>query len=729
MIHKIILFTILSLSLFAEDDLEKISLQFHWKYQFEFAGFIAAKEKGFYKDVGLDVELKEFTFGQDVVKDVVNKKTTYGILDSYILVSYLQGAPLELIASFFKRSAMVLITQPEIKSFQDLNNKVIMGPQDLLKNILISQKVDFNSLHFKKHTFTLETFINHECDAMTAFISDQPFKLNEKGVKYNILDPSDYGVFNLQLELFTSEDEVKYHYKRVKKLRDASIKGWIYALEHKDEIIEIILKKYKSTLSREALEYEANEIEKLILPTVYEVGSIDKTFLLKQFELFKKQTSNIQNKNLNNYIFQDNIFHRKIDYTLVWKIISLFSFILLIILFYTLRNKKLQRIVEKERNKFKNIFEKSVDGMMMVQNNSFLDCNKAAVKIFGYASKEELLKMTPSIISPPFQENGISSIEYYNELLQTARQEGFADFEWIYCNTKKENLWIDVSITHLPLQDQMDLFFMTFRDITHKKELQKQILDLNTSLEKRVKDEVEKNRQKDQHIMQQSRLVQMGEMISMIAHQWRQPLNAISATAIAISIKAEMQILDNVTARESATKISDYAQHLSVTIDDFRDFFKPNKKQVTTSLNAIVESTLLIVKSSIISKNIELILELNAKEEFLTFKSELTQVLLNILQNAQDALTEIKIDNPFIKVKTYKENDQHIVEISDNGGGINSDIIEKIFDPYFSTKEKKNGTGLGLYMSKQIVEEHCNGKLLVENEADGVVFKIILSER
>jgi len=190
-----------------------------------------------------------------------------------------------------------------------------------------------------------------------------------------------------------------------------------------------------------------------------------------------------------------------------------------------------------------------------------------------------------------------------------------------------------------------------------------------------------------------------------------------------------MQILDNVTARESATKISDYAQHLSVTIDDFRDFFKPNKKQVTTSLNAIVESTLLIVKSSIISKNIELILELNSKEEFLTFKSELTQVLLNILQNAQDALTEIKIDNPFIKVKTYKENDQHIVEISDNGGGINSDIIEKIFDPYFSTKEKKNGTGLGLYMSKQIVEEHCNGKLLVENEADGVVFKIILSER
>lgn len=184
MIHKIILFTILSLSLFAEDDLEKISLQFHWKYQFEFAGFIAAKEKGFYKDVGLDVELKEFTFGQDVVKDVVNKKTTYGILDSYILVSYLQGAPLELVASFFKRSAMVLITQPEIKSFQDLNNKVIMGPQDLLKNILISQKVDFNSLHFKKHTFTLETFINHECDAMTAFISDQPFKLNEKGVKY-----------------------------------------------------------------------------------------------------------------------------------------------------------------------------------------------------------------------------------------------------------------------------------------------------------------------------------------------------------------------------------------------------------------------------------------------------------------------------------------------------------------------------------------------------------------
>lgn len=598
MIQKIILFTILSLSLFAQEDLEKVSLQFHWKYQFEFAGFIAAKEKGFYKDVGLDVELREFIFGQDVVKDVVNKKATYGILDSYILVSYLQGTPLKLISSYFKRSVMVLITQPEIKSFQDLNNKIIMGPPELLQNILTSQKVDLKSLHFKEHTFDIQTFIDRKCDAMTAFISDQPYKLNQKGIKYNILDPSDYGVFNLQLELFTSDDEAKNHFKRVKNFKAASIKGWIYALEHKEEIIDIILKKYKSTLSREALEYEAIEIEKLILPTVYKVGSIDETFLLKQFDLFKEQTSNIQNKHLNHFIFDDKSFRTRIDYTLLWQVIGIFSFILFIILFYTLRNKKLQ----------------------------------------------------------------------------------------------------------------------------------KQIVDLNTSLEKRVQDEVKKNREKDQYIMQQSRLVQMGEMISMIAHQWRQPLNAISATAIAISIKAEMKMLDSETAKESATKISDYAQHLSTTIDDFRDFFKPNKKQVTTSLNAIVESTLLIVKSSIISKNIELKLELHSKEEFLTFKSELTQVLLNILQNAQDALIETKVSKPFIKIKTYKENEHYRIEVSDNGGGINQDIIGKIFDPYFSTKEKKNGTGLGLYMSKQIVEEHCAGKLLVENEADGVVFKIVLGE-
>lgn len=729
MIKNLIVFIILNVSLFALEPLEKVSLQLHWKYQFEFAGFIAAKEKGFYKDVGLDVTLKEFRFGEDVIKDVVNKKATYGMLDSYILASYLQGTPIQLVASFFKRSAMVLITQPEIKTFQDLNNKVLMGPRDLVENLLESQNVDLSSIKFKNHTFNLETFEKRECDAMTAFISDQPYKLQKRGIKYNILDPSEYGVFNLQMELFTSDDEIKNHYERVKRFRDASVKGWEYALSHKKELIDIILKKYKRKLSKEALEYEAQEIEKLILPTVYKIGSIDKTFLEKQFELFKHKTSNIKDKELQDFIFDtDQFFNAKIDYTLVWQVIAFFSTILFLVLFYTLRNRKLQIVVEEERNKFKNIFEKSSDGMMIVKHNLFIDCNTAAVEILGLNSKEEALRLDPLDISPMYQEEGISSKDKYIEIFAIAQQESFYDFEWIYERKDKKKVWIDVSITLLPSKKNPNIFFVVFRDITHKKELQQKILNLNSSLEKRIKEEVEKNRKKDQKIMQQSRLAQMGEMISMIAHQWRQPLNAISAAAISLSLRAEMESLDDEFVIHSAQKISDYSQHLSSTIDDFRDFFKPNKEKIQTNLNAIINSTLLIVKSSIISKKIELVQDLDAETPFWTYKSELTQVMLNILHNAQEALLEHQPKDPMIKIKTYEKDQEYIIEISDNAGGIEPHILERIFDPYFSTKEKKNGTGLGLYMSKQIVEEHCSGRIEVYNENDGVVFKIIVRE-
>jgi len=156
----------------------------------------------------------------------------------------------------------------------------------------------------------------------------------------------------------------------------------------------------------------------------------------------------------------------------------------------------------------------------------------------------------------------------------------------------------------------------------------------------------------------------------------------------------------------------------------FRDFFKPNKKKTETSYDELVASVLEIIAVSIKNKNIELIEELNCHDRFITYPNELKQVILNLIKNAEDALLEKEIENPYIKLSTYKENDKYILEVSDNAGGIKEGIMENIFDPYFSTKSKKEGTGLGLYMSKTIIEEHCNGELSAMNTEDGAVFKI-----
>ena len=221
-------------------------------------------------------------------------------------------------------------------------------------------------------------------------------------------------------------------------------------------------------------------------------------------------------------------------------------------------------------------------------------------------------------------------------------------------------------------------------------------------------------------LLEQTRRAQMGEMLSMIAHQWRQPLSAISATAGSIIIGTQLKNINDEKILKLSSNIEDYTQHLSTTINDFRDFFKPNKAQENITYKELIDSVLNIMEVSIINKNIKLVKNLNDNKIFYTYSNELKQVIINLLKNAEDSLIESKTENPTITIYTHN----NILEIADNGGGINNDIIDKIFEPYFSTKNK-NGTGLGLYMSKTIIEKHCKGKLSVTNH-NGAVFKIKL---
>ena len=238
--------------------------------------------------------------------------------------------------------------------------------------------------------------------------------------------------------------------------------------------------------------------------------------------------------------------------------------------------------------------------------------------------------------------------------------------------------------------------------------------------------DITQEREQERILKQQSKLAQMGEMISMIAHQWRQPLNAISAVSVTMNVKAKRNNLDKETTIELANKIAAYSQYLSTTIDDFRNFFKSNKEKQHTTYSEVIRSVLFIIENSLIYKNIKLIQELHCEEEFSTYANELKQVILNLIKNAEDVLLEREIDDPYIKIDTYKEGDSLVLQVSDNGGGVPDSIIDQIFDPYFSTKLKKDGTGLGLYMSKTIIEDHCAGKLTVSNSKEGAVFKIIL---
>ena len=256
-----------------------------------------------------------------------------------------------------------------------------------------------------------------------------------------------------------------------------------------------------------------------------------------------------------------------------------------------------------------------------------------------------------------------------------------------------------------------------------------ELQELNTGLEERVEKEIEKNRYQEQMMMQQTRMAQMGEMISMIAHQWRQPLAAISATTNTLILKNasgkhEVDLFD-----DRLHKIAGYSQHLSATIDDFRNFFKKDKGKEETTFETVMEDVLSIIQISLENKNIKVVTDFRYDKRVKIYAGELKQVILNLIKNAEDAVLETKVKDPQITLRNFAENGNIVLCVEDNGGGIDEAIMDKIFDPYFSTKEGKDGTGLGLYMSKIIVEEHCGGTLNVENRSDGVVFTIAMGNK
>jgi len=252
-----------------------------------------------------------------------------------------------------------------------------------------------------------------------------------------------------------------------------------------------------------------------------------------------------------------------------------------------------------------------------------------------------------------------------------------------------------------------------------------------------VTQDITEDKVKEQHLKEheaqllaQSRLAQMGEMISMIAHQWRQPLSSITATAmnhkmmflldnVDFDTKQGRELLENESIK-AMEDIEKYVEGLSSTIDDFRNFYKPNKVLVNTSLDEIIQKALSLIKLSLDEDKIEIIYEENAGKSIDIFDGEVMQVVLNILKNSQDNFIEKNIQNPSIKIITTTNE----ITICDNGGGIPDEIFDKIYDPYFSSKIEKNGTGLGLYMSKIIIEEHHKGSLTLENVDAGICCSI-----
>jgi len=269
----------------------------------------------------------------------------------------------------------------------------------------------------------------------------------------------------------------------------------------------------------------------------------------------------------------------------------------------------------------------------------------------------------------------------------------------------------------------------TVLDITERKRIEdalraaeQSLTEINRNLENRVRDEVGKNREKDHLLIQQSRLAAMGEMVHNIAHQWRQPLNTVNLILANIQDAHHYGELDDETMKQAVVDGNRQIQKMSTTIDDFRNFFRPNREKKPFKLSEAVREALSLLDASLRSHRIGVTVEEVDKVAVLGYENEYAQVLLNLLNNAKEAIMAHNSESGLIAIRIERDDGNAKLTIRDNGGGIPQEVMEQVFEPYFSTK--KMGTGIGLYMSKMIIEKNMGGSIVAANTAGGAEFAV-----
>jgi PAS domain S-box-containing protein len=396
-------------------------------------------------------------------------------------------------------------------------------------------------------------------------------------------------------------------------------------------------------------------------------------------------------------------------------------------------NNKYQEAIETS-----NIVSKTdIYGIITFVNNEF--CS-----LFGY-TKEELIGKNHNIIRHPDVPK-----EHFEQMWHTIKHQKKSFKATVKNLTKsKKTVYLNTTITPiLDANNQIEEFIAIRYDVTKEVELKKdleqkdkalqllnetleqrvqeqtkQLQELNLTLEQRVKEEIKKNEEKQKMLFWQSRMASLGQMLANIAHQWRQPLTELNLILFNINKKAQ-----HANSNKEIQKLYEEGKYLiksmSSTIEDFSNFFAPNKPSEPFYVKQAINQALELLKKLIVRENITIRTQYE-KIRVLGISNELSQVIINLIQNANEAFKQNNITHKKIIIKTFIEDEEFaVIEISDNAQGIAKEHIDKVFEPYFTTKHSSVGTGLGLFMSKVIIQKSLNGDMNVYNNKEGAVFVI-----
>ncbi|MDD2308429.1 MAG: ABC transporter substrate-binding protein [Desulfuromonadaceae bacterium] len=681
---------------------DTVRLQLKWPHHYMFAGYYAAKEKGYYQAAGLNVELIPGKKGEDPVQKVLDGKAEFGVGTCDLLIRREQGAPVVVLAVIFQQREHDL-------TGRNLKNEPGHSP---LHDYLRSEGVPADKIIPLAQSFRAEDLSAGITDVFCTNAGDDPAALNKAALQKQTSPHGSTGADFYGDNLFTTESQLKLNPEMVKAFREASLKGWKYAMNHPGEIAQLIRTRYTQQYSVEHLRFEAHQMESLLQTPLMEIGHMNPDHWRHIAEVYAEMGMMKPDFSLKGFLYNPNSppdlkwLYGGLAAALALMLAAAMIAIRFTRLSTTLKNtitdyKQVGDALRESESLYLSVLNASPDNITITDTEGFIIMiSPAGVMMFGHKREEELLgRNVIEFIAPEDRDRARSNLK------QTL--QGLFPGSGEYRAIRPDGGTIDIesnSQTILNAEGEPASIVFVVRDITERKQAG------------------------------HSCLVAMGEMIGAIAHQWRQPLATLGMIVQRTHAVGTMQGLTAEGLDEFKANAMRQIRYMSDTIEEFRGFYRTEKqKEPFSPLSCITDSARLF-EPQFTSHGIVVNVHCRECDEQLVdgYPNEFKQVILNLLGNARDAILESRKTNGQseegrITIRlSVQEDKTMIIDVNDNGCGIADDIAPRVLDPYFTTKEDSGGTGLGLYMSSRIVEDSLGGHLTLLQCYEGATFRIEL---
>jgi len=678
--------------------LEPISVQLRYLHQFQFAGFYAAIDQGYYKEAGLDVTLIEAKLGKQTVDEVLSGNAQYGQTQTDLLYARLQGKPVVALAPIFQHSLTALMVRADSDIFSPhdlIGKRVMLQKGDNAINTLAmlhNEGVELSDIEVVKQSYVIDELVDETVDAMGVYIINRPFLLNKAGIDYRILNPINYGIDFYGDTLFTTEDEIKNNPQRVERFLQATLRGWQYAMDHSSEIINLISTQYNTKESPEHLAFEAQTIKELMLPSLVEIGHMNPGRWRRMAEVFVNQRKIPANYSLDGFIYTPD----KPWYKQLWSRYFAIAIILLLVvtvlfLYYWQLSKRLKGVIfqrnvaEKDSLRLGHVLEQSSNEIYIfdVKTLRFLQVNKGGRDNLGF-SMEELYELTPLDIKPEY------TLQTFSEFICPLQQGEIQQLLFETLHRRKNGSCYPVEVRlQMYAAAERPIFYAIINDITDRKRIDKELLEKNAELE---------------------------QFIYMISHDLKSPL---------VTVKTFLSYLTQDIEKSDSTRIAEdigfmgtATDKMSRLLDDLLEFSRVGRQAkniIPISFKQLTSDALQLTAGSISEKKINVkvnVINLTLLGDY----SELIQIWQNLIENSIKYMgTQL---NPTIEIGVHDSIGKPIFYVRDNGIGIDSQFYEKIFEIFEQLNPGVEGSGLGLALIKRIVELY-HGKIYVESKGPG----------